>query len=134
MHTPRFLTLLAAVSLLAVAGAALGHFLLPIGYALPFTVVTVVLFLVICVALFFVGRRSAGAENRMLFGNVFLGATMLKMLLCGMLVVGYVILGRPESKLFIIPFFWSYLVYTGFEVYFLMKLSALVAKPEAADR
>ena len=129
MQTSRFLTLLGGMTLLAVIGLALCHWLLPIGYALPFSILTLVLFLVICVAIFFLGRRSAGAENRMLFSNVFMAATMAKMFLCGMLVVGYVILATPTSKLFIVPFFWLYLVYTGFEVYFLMKLSAIVAPP-----
>ena len=128
MLTSRFFGLLAAVSGLAALGAFLCHWLLPIDYAVPFTIATGLVFAFICVALFFLGRRSAGAENRMLFSNVFLGLTMVKMLLCGMLVVGYVLLGEPASKLFIVPFFWLYLVYTGFEVYFLMKLSAVVAK------
>ncbi|WP_116125659.1 hypothetical protein [Lewinella sp. IMCC34183] len=133
MHTSRFFLLLAGVTLLAVAGVALSHWLLPIGYALPFSVATLLLFLFLCTVIFFLGRRSAGAANRMLFSNVFLAATMAKMFLCGILVVGYVILGEPESKLFIVPFFWLYLVYTGFEVYFLMKVSAIVARPEPAE-
>ncbi|THH40350.1 hypothetical protein [Neolewinella litorea] len=128
MLTSRFLTLLTGVTLLAVAGVALSHLLLPIGYALPFTITTLVVFILLCLAIFFLGRRSAGAENRLLFSNVFLASTVMKMFICGALVVGYVVLGEPESKLFIVPFFWLYLVYTGFEVYFLMKLSAIVAR------
>ncbi|MCP9236607.1 hypothetical protein [Lewinella sp. JB7] len=128
MQTSRFLVLLAAVTGLAVLGLAVCHFLLSIDYALAFSVGTLLLFVFICVGLFFVGRRSAGAKNKMLFSNVFMGATMVKMLLCGMLVVTYALLGQPPSKLFIVPFFWLYLVYTGFEVYFLMKISAVVAK------
>ena len=128
MLTSRFFGLLAAVSGLAALGAFVCHWLLAIDYAVPFTIATGLVFAFICVALFFLGRRSAGAENRMLFSNVFLGLTMVKMLLCGMLVVGYVLLGAPANKLFIVPFFWLYLAYTGFEVYFLMKLSAVVAK------
>lgn len=128
MSTSRFFTLLALVTLLDIVGVALCHVFLSIDYALPFSVATVVLFIVISVVLFFLGRRSAGAKNRMLFSNVFLGATMVKMLLCGMLVVGYVFLGSPASRLFILPFFWSYIVYTGYEVYYLMKLSGVVAQ------
>ncbi|MBB4078720.1 hypothetical protein GGR28_001333 [Lewinella aquimaris] len=128
MQTSRFLVLLAAVSGLAALGLATAHLLLSIDYALPFSVGTMLLFVLICVGLFFLGRRSAGAENKHLFSNVFMGATMVKMLLCGMLVVTYVLLGAPPNKLFIVPFFWLYIVYTGFEVYFLMKLSAIVAK------
>lgn len=132
MSTSRFLTLLAIVTAVDIVGVALCHFFLPIGYALPFSVATVLLFLLITVIIFFLGRRSAGAANKMLFSNVFLGATMVKMILCGMLVVGYVFLGHPNSRLFIVPFFWSYLVYTGYEVYYLMKLSGVVADTPAA--
>jgi hypothetical protein len=127
MTTSRFFFLLGLVTLVAVLGVVGCHLLLPLDYALPFSVATGVLFVLICTALFFLGRRSAGAENKMLFSNVFLGATLVKMLLCGVLVVGYAILGEPESKLFIVPFFWLYAVYTAFEVYFLMRLSATVA-------
>ena len=127
MPTARFFTLLAAVSGLAALGAFLCHTFLDIDYAVPFTIASGLVFAFLCVVLFFLGRRSAGAENRMLFSNVFLGLTMVKMLLCGMLVVGYVILAEPESKTFILPFFWLYLVYTGYEVYFLMKVSAVVS-------
>jgi F0F1-type ATP synthase assembly protein I len=127
MPTPRFLTLLALVTLVAAIGVAACHLLLNLDYALGFSIGTAVLFIAICTALFFLGRRSAGAENKMLFSNVFLGATLVKMLVCGMLVVGYAILGEPESKLFIVPFFWLYGVYTAFEVYFLMRLSATVS-------
>lgn len=130
MTYARFFRLLAVVTGIAVAGAALCHLLLPIGYALPFTLLTAVLFAGICVALFYFGEKTAGAENKMLFGNVFMGATMAKMLLCGMLVVLYVILGEPASKLFIVPFFWLYLVYTGYEIFFLMKLSRITGGRE----
>ncbi|PPK88661.1 hypothetical protein CLV84_1631 [Neolewinella xylanilytica] len=133
METSRFFVLLAGTTLLAVLGIGLCHWLMDINYAIPFTVVTLVLLLGVCVALFFLGRRSAGAENRMLFSNVFLAGTMAKMFLCGMLVVGYVIVAEPSSKLFILPFFWLYFVFTGFEVYFLMKLSAIVAPPRAGS-
>lgn len=128
MLTSRFLALLGGVTLLAAVGVVLSHLLLPIGYALPFTITTMVVFILICVAIFFLGRRSAGAENKLLFSNVFLASTIAKMFICGVLVVGYVVLGEPGSKLFIVPFFWLYMVYTGFEVYFLMKLSSIVAR------
>ena len=128
MLTSRFLTLLTVVTLIAIVGVAICHWLLPIGYALPFSILTLVMFLFVSVVIFFLGRRSAGATNKQLFSNVFMASTMAKMFLCGMLVVSYVLLAEPTSKLFIVPFFWLYLVYTAFEVYFLMKLSAIVAK------
>jgi hypothetical protein len=128
MTTSRFFLLLGLVTLVAALGVVGCHYLMDIGYALPFSILSGVGLAFICIPLFFLGRRSAGAENKHLFGNVFLGLTMMKMLVCGMLVVGYVVLGEPESKLFIVPFFWLYAVYTSFEVYFLMQLSATVAR------
>lgn len=126
MATSRFWLLLAGVTGVAALGLLAFHLLLPLDYAVPFSVLTTLLFLFITIVLYFLGRRSAGARNKMLFGNVFLGLTMFKMLLCGMLVVGFALLFAPTNKLFVLPFFWLYIVYTSYEVYFLMKLSAVV--------
>ena len=118
-----FFRSLAVALLVAAGGASLAHLLLPLAYAVPFTILTLVLFLLVTLAIFYFGERTADAENKHLFGNVFMASTLVKMLLCGMLVVMYVILARPESKLFIVPFFWLYFVFTGFEVWFLLRLA-----------
>ena len=123
MTNNRFLTLLCFFTLAAVVGALACHYLLPIGYALPLTVGTIVLFIAFCGGLFYLGKRTARAENKFLFTNVFMGATMLKLFMCGGLIAAYVFLGSPENKLFVVPFFLSYMVYTALEVTFLMKLS-----------
>lgn len=121
-HT-RFYTLLALFTAGAVAAAAIPHFFLPIGYALPLTVGIILMFVAITLVMFYAGKRTAGSENKLLFTNVFMGLTMLKFFLCGGTIAAYVLLSTPENKLFIIPFFSSYIIYTVLEVIFLLKLS-----------
>jgi hypothetical protein len=53
-----------------------------------------------------------------------MGITMVKLFLCGGTMVAYVVLAEPENKLFVVPFFLSYLVYTSLEVMVLVKLAA----------
>lgn len=124
MTNARFFTLLGIFTAVAATMALTCHLFLPINYAIPLTVVVILLFIGLCVGLFFLGKRTVASENKYLFTNVFMGVTMLKLFLCGGLIGAYVLLGEPENKLFVVPFFLSYLIYTGLEVMFLIKLAA----------
>jgi hypothetical protein len=127
MTYARFFTLLGIFTALAVVISLICHALLPIGYAIPLTVGTILLFCTFCIGLFWVGSRTAQAENKYLFTNVFMGVTMLKLFLCGGVIGAYVFLGEPENKFFVIPFFLNYLVYTTLEIIFLLKLAGNTA-------
>jgi hypothetical protein len=133
MTYPRFFQLLAIITSLAIACAAAAHYWLAIGYALPFTIGIIVMFLLFAVMLFLLGKRTAGAKNKMLFTNVFMGVSMFKMFLSGGVIAAYVVLGEPTSKLFVVPFFTSYLLYTVLEVLSLSKLAAVTYKEVEAD-
>lgn len=123
MTYPRFYRLLALATLLVAGGAALAHFSLPLAYALPLTVGTALLLLLLSPVIFWLGKRTVRAENKYLFGNMFMGVTALKLVLCGGLIVGYILLAKPENKFFVVPFFFTYLVYTALEMFFLIKLA-----------
>jgi hypothetical protein len=125
MTDARFYTLLALFSAGAAAAAAAAHFLLPIGYALPLTFGSIVMFIIITLVMYYAGKRTAGSENKFLFTNVFMGVTMLKFFLCGGTIAAYALLAAPENKLFVVPFFSSYLIYTALEIVFLLKLSGM---------
>ncbi|MFT5997606.1 MAG: hypothetical protein ACI81P_000051 [Neolewinella sp.] len=127
MTYSRFFTLLGIFTAVAVVISLICHALLPLGYAIPLTVGTILLFCAFCIGLFWVGSRTANAENKYLFSNVFMGVTMLKLFLCGGLIAAYFFLGEPENKLFVVPFFLSYLVYTTLEIVFLIKLAGNTA-------
>lgn len=125
MTYPRFFSYLAVFTLVAIFAAAASHYLLAIDYALPLTVGTIFLFILFCVGLFWISSRTAGADNKFLFTNVFMVATMLKLFLCGGIIAAYAILAEPENKLFVVPFFLSYLIYTTLEIVFLVKLAGI---------
>lgn len=89
----------------------------------PMTVVGLVFFCTITLLGYVLARRTAAARNKHLFTNAVLGFTMLKMLLCGGVVVVYVLLAEPTDRLFVLPFFLLYLIYTPFEVYVFTKMA-----------
>ena len=135
MTYARFGALLALTTAVAGALVAAAHAWLDVGYALPFSVGTVVFFVLFCTVLFWLGKRTAGARNRMLFTNVFMGVTLVKMFFCGAIVVAYALLAAPQNRLFVVPFFTSYLVFSVFEVIFLIQLSGEThPDPPAAAR
>ena len=81
--------------------------------------------------MFMVGKRAASSANKNNFTNVFLVFLMLKLFLCAGLMIGYLKILEPETKLFILPFFGLYIIYTIFEVFFLIKLGKV--KPESKE-
>jgi hypothetical protein len=82
-------------------------------------------FVLFTVLAFFYGGMAARSQNKHQFTNAFMGLTMGKMLFSAMIVTAYFFLAKPSDKLFIIPFFAIYLVYTVFEVAILMKIGAV---------
>ena len=72
--------------------------------------------------MFWAGRSAALSKNKNDFTSAVLGFTMGKMFLAVIIIYAYLKLAQPTDKLFVIPFFGVYLVYTIFESYFMMKL------------
>lgn len=84
--------------------------------------ISLLFFIGLSIFMFFVGRKAAASENKNNFTNVFLIFLMLKLFLCAGLMIGYLKILEPETKLFVLPFFGLYIIYTVFEVLFLIKL------------
>lgn len=122
MSQSRFLLFLGIVS----ACTAIGLFLLNLlpGFQVhaPFAWGTLVFFILFTLLAFWYGNMAARSSNKHQFTNAFMGLTMIKMLFSLMIVVGYFFLAKPSDKLFIVPFFGIYLIYTVFETALLMKL------------
>lgn len=79
-------------------------------------------FVFLSVIMFFIGRTSAESDNKNTFTSTVLGFTVGKMMLAIMIIFAYLKLAEPADKLFIIPFFAVYFIFTAFETYFMMKL------------
>ena len=88
----------------------------------PLSWLSLFLFILLSILMYYVGKRSSMSENKNDFTNVVLGFTIGKMFLSIMIIYAYFSLMQPEGKWFIIPFFIVYFMYTAFETYFMMKL------------
>lgn len=80
------------------------------------------LFIAISVLMYFAGAKAARSSNKNDFTTVALGFSGGKIFLSAIAILVYVELAKPESKLFVLPFFFIYTVYTIFEVYFMIRL------------
>ena len=72
--------------------------------------------------MFFMGSKAAKSKNKNDFTNAALGFTAGKMFFSMIIIIVYSKLGEPSSKLFVLPFFLVYIIYTAFETYFMMRI------------
>ena len=79
-------------------------------------------FIGLSILMFYTGKRSAKSDNKNDFTNVVLGFTIGKMFMAILVIYAYVQLVQPQGKVFILPFFGIYLIFTAFETFFMMKL------------
>ncbi|MCB0558648.1 MAG: hypothetical protein H6573_03810 [Lewinellaceae bacterium] len=84
-------------------------------------------FAALCILMYLAGYQAVMSDNKNNFSNAVLGFTAAKMFLAILVIFGYSQLAQPPDKLFIIPFFAIYLIYTIFETYFMMKLGRMNA-------
>ena len=78
----------------------------------------------------YMGKQTAASANPNAFIQFFMGFVGAKMFLTIILLVVYVkSVGAVENKYFVLPFLLTYLIYTVYESWFLMKL----AKPRSAE-
>lgn len=83
---------------------------------------SILFFILWTLLMFFISRKAAQNENKNIFTNAILGFTFAKLFISAGIVYAYFKITEPESRLFLIPFFGVYLIYTIFETYFMMKL------------
>lgn len=123
MTSKGFFVQLAIISALVAAGL---FFIIRLPQVQPHAMLSwlsLLFFMALSAVIFFSGRRSAENANKNVFTNTVLGFTMTKMLVCATIVVAYHKIVQPESKWFLLPFFVTYLIFTIFETYWMMKLA-----------
>lgn len=120
-----FFLQLAVLTLAAATGL---WFLLSLPSFQPFAVFSwcsLCLFFLLTIAMYFSGYSAAKSDNKNDFTTVAIGFSGGKIFLSAILILIFTELAKPESKLFILPFFGIYVLYTIFEVYFMMRLGRL---------
>ena len=78
--------------------------------------------MLLTLGMFILGGVTAKSTNKSLFTGVVLGFTFGKIFLSLFVVIGYYELTQPTSKIFLLPFFIVYLVFTIFETYLMMQI------------
>jgi biotin transporter BioY len=99
------------------------HYIPAIQSHAGFSYMTTGMFVLFCVIAFILSKKAVKSANKYRFIHILLMIIMGKMFLSLVMVLAYVKLFNPTDKLFVIPFFLIYLVFTAFEIYFLEKVA-----------
>ena len=91
------------------------------------TWIAIGVFVLLSIMMYYQGYNAALSDNKNDFTNTFMGFLVGKLFLCGGLIIGYYYVVEPASKLFILPFFGVYMLYTAFEVVFMSRLGRMSA-------
>lgn len=127
MSRQNFFKQLGALSIILVLVLFLLHSFAPFKAFSNLSWLSLALFILLSIGMYFGGFKAAMSDNKHTFTNAVLGFTIGKMFLSIIVILGYNELIKPESKLFIVPFFTIYVVFTVFETYFMMKLGKMNA-------
>ena len=79
-------------------------------------------FSIISIAAYYFGQQTTDSDNKNDFSNMFIIITSFKLLFCMFMVWLYQIFTEPDDKLYVLPFFIIYIIFTIFEMYILTKL------------
>jgi len=101
---------------------AVHFFVAPLQEAQGLSWLSIGFFFSLTVLMYELGRRLAVNPNKNAFTSMVMVFVFVKMLLSIFIIVVYAKVAAPSSKLFVVPFFVVYLIYTIFETYFLMVL------------
>lgn len=112
------LTLLASVPLVL-----LTHFAQPAHQHALFAAATVLLFVLVCIGLFFAGTGAVRSGNRYAFTNLVSVSVFGKMVLALAWLFIYQKTFHPRNEWFVGIFLYLYVVYTVFEVWFMTRLA-----------
>ncbi|TNE68857.1 MAG: hypothetical protein EP344_00935 [Bacteroidetes bacterium] len=88
-----------------------------------FSLVTVLLFTLVCMGLFFAGRSAAASSSKVAFTNLVSASVFGKMVLAVAVLFVYQQATAPSNQWFVGIFILVYVVYTVFEVWFMTRLA-----------
>ena len=124
MEASVFFKWLAVVTLVTGGVLAGLHFLLPETQAhWKFAIASMVLFTLVCLGLFFAGSNAVRSKSKVAFINLVSGSVFGKMVLAVAFLFVYQRIAKPENEWFVGIFLLCYVVYTGFEIWFLTRLA-----------
>lgn len=124
MSAKSFFTGLLAVTAGTALGLALLHFLLPpVQLHGQFAVATLLLFVLLCIGLFFAGQNAVRSSSKLAFNGLVSASVFGKMIVSLGFLFAYQQIAHPANQWFVAIFLWSYVVYTCFEVWFMTRMA-----------
>lgn len=124
MEPSTFFTRLLAITLGSGALLAALHFLVPAAQVHgQFAIASVLLFVAICIGLYFWGCSTARSKNKLAFNNVISLSVFGKMILSIAALFIYQKTAHPTNEWFVAIFLLTYVIYTVFEVWFMTRLA-----------
>lgn len=81
----------------------------------------VVMFVLLAIVNYTLGEKAVQSDNKYLYNNLIIGNFILKMICSISIVVAYVKIIAPTDTYFVMPFIVIYVIFTIFEVTFMMK-------------
>ena len=88
-----------------------------------FSLMSIVFFICLCFAFFFMGQIVSQSKNLYLFNGLVAFIVISKMTFCTLFIIIYFKKMHPADKFFVVPFFLYYILYTIFELQFMSKFA-----------
>lgn len=124
MSPQRFFKVLAAVTAGTAALLALLHLLVPAAREhWGLSIITLLVFILLNVGLFYAGKSTNRSTNRMAFSGLISASVFGKMVLALAMLFVYREVAQPTNQWFVAVFLLAYVVYTVFEVWFMTILA-----------
>lgn len=124
MTSKSFFIGLLAVTAGTVLGLALLHYLLPpVQVHWRFVIGTLVLFILICMGLFFAGQNAVRSSNKLAFNGLVSVSVFGKLVVSLALLFIYQKSAHPVNQWFVAIFLWIYVTYTCLEVWFMTRMA-----------
>lgn len=124
MTSKSFFTGLLAVTAGTALGLALLHLLLPpVRLHGRFALATLLLFVLLCVGLFFAGQNAVRSTSKLAFNGLVSVSVFGKLIVALGFLFAYQQIAHPANQWFVAIFLWSYVVYTCFEVWFMTRMA-----------
>jgi hypothetical protein len=102
------------------------HFLVPAAQThWQLSIASVLLFVLVCIGLYYAGSATAQSSDKYAFNNLISLSVFGKMVLAIAFLLLYQEVKHPQNTWFVGIFLWCYILYTGFEVWFMTKLAKM---------
>ncbi len=124
MNNRSFFNRIAVLTIMASAPLVLlTSFVQPARQHATFAAATAVLFVLVCIGLFFAGKGAVRSGSKYAFTNLVSVSVFGKMVLALAWLFVYQKTFHPTNEWFVGVFLYLYVVYTAFEVWFMTRLA-----------